>query len=98
MAKSKPPLRTYFRSQIAISESKSVYCTSLLSPTVHKWFCHTVPSGPPCTQVRSRTIITSSRLCYPHIQVHIAFVKGFAYHDFSYYLSSDHRVKVGSDL
>ena len=31
-------VRTYFRSQIAISESKSVYCTSLLSPTVQKWF------------------------------------------------------------
>ena len=50
-------LRTYFRSQIAISESSSVYCTSLLSSTVHKWFCHTVPSGLPCAQVHSRTIL-----------------------------------------
>ena len=31
-------VRTYFRSQIAISESEPVYCTSLLSPTVQKWF------------------------------------------------------------
>ena len=77
-------LRTYFRSQIAISESEPVYCTSLLSPTVHKWFCHTVPSGLPCAQVRSRTISVSSRLCYPHILIRITFVKGFAYHDFSY--------------
>ena len=30
--------------------------------------------------------------------IHIAFVKGFVYHDFSYLPSSDHRVKVGSDL
>ena len=29
------------------------------SPTVHKWFCHTVPSGLPCAQVRSRTILIS---------------------------------------
>lgn len=62
-------VRTYFRSQIAISESEPVYCTSLLSPTVYKWFCHTVPSGPPCTQVRSRTISVSSRLCYPHYRL-----------------------------
>lgn len=84
MAEPKPSLCTYFRSQTAISESKSIYCTSLLPPTVHKWFCHTVPSGLPCTQVRSRTISVSSRLCYPHSLIHIAFVKGFVYHDFSY--------------
>ena len=30
--------------------------------------------------------------------IHIAFVKGFVYHDFSYLPSSDHRVKVGSDF
>ena len=30
--------------------------------------------------------------------IHIAFVKGFVYHDFSYLPSSDHCVKVGSDL
>ena len=30
--------------------------------------------------------------------IHIAFVKGSVYHDFSYLPSSDHRVKVGSDL
>ena len=30
--------------------------------------------------------------------IHIAFVKGFVYHGFSYYLSLDHRVKVGSDF
>ena len=30
--------------------------------------------------------------------IHTAFVKGFVYHDFSYLPSSDHRVKVGSDL
>ena len=32
MAESKPSLRTYFRSQIAISESRSVYCTLRLRP------------------------------------------------------------------
>ncbi len=30
--------------------------------------------------------------------IHIAFVKGFVYHNFSYYHISDHRVKVGSDF
>ena len=30
--------------------------------------------------------------------IHIAFVKGFVYHGFSYLPSSDHCVKVGSDL
>ena len=30
--------------------------------------------------------------------IHIAFVKGFVYHGYSYYHISDHRVKVGSDL
>ena len=30
--------------------------------------------------------------------IHITFVKGFAYHDFSYYHHSDHCVKAGSDL
>ena len=30
--------------------------------------------------------------------IHIAFVKGFVYHDFSYLPSSDHCVKVGSDF
>ena len=30
--------------------------------------------------------------------IHIAFVKGFVYHDFSYLPSSDHCVKVGSNF
>ena len=37
------------------------------------------------------------RTQYRHPVIHIAFVKGFAYHGFSYYPVSDHRVKVGSD-
>ena len=36
MAESEPPLCTYFRSQIAISESRSVYCTSHSLSTVQK--------------------------------------------------------------
>ena len=33
-----------------------------------------------------------------NLKVHVAFVKGIVYHDFSYYHISDHCVKVGSDL
>ena len=30
--------------------------------------------------------------------IHIAFMKGFVYHDFSYFHSSDHCVRVGFDF
>ena len=31
-----------------------------------------------------------------NLKVHVAFVKGIVYHDFSYSHPSNHRVKVGS--
>ena len=42
---------------------------------------------------RNRNVFNS---CQPVI--HITFVKGSVYHDFSYLPSSDHCVKVASDL
>lgn len=93
MAESKPQLRTYFRSQIATSESKSVYCTSIFRPlctsgsvTLYRSVCRVrrfaVKQFPFRYGSAIRTIGWHA-LCYQPL-IHIAFVKGFAYHDFSY--------------
>ena len=92
MAESKPPLRTYFRSQTAISESKSVYCTSHFRPpctsgfvTLYRSVCRVrrfaVEQSPFRLGSAIRTIGWHA-LCYQPL-IHITFVKGFAYHDFS---------------
>ena len=98
MAESKPPLRTYFRSQIAISESRSVYCTLRLCPLCTSGYFTLYH---PVCRVRRFAVEQSSFRNGSAIRtflVHIAFVKGFVYHDFSYYHYLDHRVKVGSDF
>ena len=93
MAESKPSLRTYFRSQIAISENSSVYCTSQLCPlctsglvTLYHPVCRVRRFAVEQSSFRHgsaiRTIGWHAICCQPLI--HTAFVKGFVYHDFSY--------------
>ena len=90
-------LCTYFRSQIAISESRSVYCTLHLRPlctsgfvTLYHLVCRVRRFAVEQSSFRNGSAIRT-------FLIHITFVKGFVYHDFSYLSSSDHRVKVGSD-